>query len=61
VQTPPSCATGTAESELIMRHDLMHRILRSARARRDIAESNEERRRLLKILRERSIDQKDAI
>jgi hypothetical protein len=46
---------------LIKRHDLMHRILRSARARRDIAESNEERHRLLKILRERSIDQKDAI
>jgi hypothetical protein len=30
-------------------------------ARHDSAESNEERRRLLKILRERSIDQKYAI
>jgi hypothetical protein len=44
-----------------MRHDLMHRILRSARARRDIAASNEERHRLLEILRERSIDRIDAI
>ena len=52
---------GTAEPELIKQHDLMHRILRRDRAWRDIAESNEERRRLLKILRERSIDQKDAI
>jgi hypothetical protein len=39
----------------------MHRILRSARARRDVAEGNEERHWLLKILRERSINQKDAI
>jgi hypothetical protein len=46
---------------LIKRHDFMHRILRKARARHDIAESDEERRRLLKFLRERAIDQKDAI
>jgi hypothetical protein len=71
-----SYAKSTAESELIKQYEFMHRIFRNARAKHDIAESDDERRRLLKILgdaaleehaewilmhRERAIDENEAV
>ena len=71
-----SYAKSTAESELIKQYEFMHRIFRNARRRLDAAESDDERRRILKILgdaaleehaewilmhRERAIDQKEAV
>jgi len=71
-----SYAKSTAESELIKQYEFMHRIFRNARAKHDIAESDDERRRLLKILgdaaleehaewilmhRERAIDEREAV
>jgi hypothetical protein len=71
-----SYAKSTAESELIKQYEFMHRIFRNARAKHDVAESDDERRRLLKILgdaaleehaewilmhRERAIDQNEAV
>jgi len=71
-----SYAKVTAESELIKQFEFMHRIFRNARRRIDEAESDVDRRRLLKVLgdsaleehaqwilihRERSIDEKEAL
>jgi len=71
-----SYAKNTAESELIKQYEFMHRIFRNARAKHDVAESDDERRRLLKILgdaaleehaewilmhRERAIDENEAV
>jgi hypothetical protein len=70
-----SYAKSTAESELIKQYEFMHRIFHNARRRLDEAQSDVDRRRILKLLgdaaleehaqwilmhRERSIDQKDA-
>jgi hypothetical protein len=70
-----SYAKSTAESELIKQYEFMHRIFHNAKRRLDEAQSDVDRRRILKILgdaaleehaqwilmhRERSIDQKDA-
>jgi len=70
-----SYASSTAESELIKQYEFMHRIFYNAKRRIDAAENDTERRRILKILgdasleehaewilmhRERAIDQKDA-
>jgi hypothetical protein len=69
-------AKATAESELIKQFDFMHRIFHNARRRIDMAESDSERRRVLKLLgdaaleehaqwilihRERSIDEKEGM
>jgi hypothetical protein len=71
-----SYAKSTAESELIKQYEFMHRIFRNARSKQDSAETDDERRRVLKILgdaaleehaewilmhRERAIDQKEAV
>ena len=71
-----SIAKSTAESELIKQYEFMHRIFRNAHARLAEAQTDDERRRLLKILgdaaleehaewilmhRERAIDQKEAV
>jgi hypothetical protein len=71
-----SYAKSTAESELIKQYEFMHRIFRNARIKHDLAENDDERRHLLKILgdaaleehaewilmhRERAIDQKDSV
>ena len=71
-----SYAKSTAESELIKQYEFMHRIFRNARVKHDLAENDDERRHLLKILgdaaleehaewilmhRERAIDQKDTV
>lgn len=71
-----SYAKATAESELIKQFEFMYRIFRNARRRIDEAESDADRRRLLKVLgdsaleehaqwilihRERSIDEKEAL
>jgi hypothetical protein len=70
-----SYAKSTAESELIKQYEFMHRIFHNARRKLDEAQSDTDRRRILKILgdaaleehgqwilmhRERSIDEKDA-
>jgi hypothetical protein len=70
-----SYAKSTAESELIKQYEFMHRIFHNARRRIELADNETERRRVLKILgdasleehaewilmhRERSIDHKDA-
>jgi hypothetical protein len=70
-----SYAKSTAESELIKQYEFMHRIFHNARRRLDTAENDVERRRILKILgdasleehaewilmhRERSIDHKEG-
>ncbi len=70
-----SYAKSTAESELIKQYEFMHRTFHNARRRLDAAESDADRRHVLKILgdaaleehaewillhRERAIDQKDA-
>ena len=69
-------AKATAEAELIKQYEFMHRIFHNARRRIDGTDSEEERRRVLKILgdaaleehsewlllhRERSIDQKEIL
>ena len=69
-------AKATAEAELIKQYEFMHRIFHNARRRIDATDSEEERRRVLKILgdaaleehsewlllhRERSIDQKEIL
>ena len=71
-----SYAKATAEAELIKQFEFMYRIFRNARRRIDEAESDVDRRRLLKVLgdsaleehaqwilihRERSIDEKEAL
>ena len=71
-----SYAKNTAESELIKQYEFMYRIFRNARRRIDEAESDADRRRLLKVLgdaaleehaqwilihRERSIDEKEGL
>ena len=70
-----SYAKSTAESELIKQYEFMHRTFHNARRRLDTAETDADRRHILKILgdaaleehaewillhRERAIDQKDA-
>jgi hypothetical protein len=70
-----SYAKSTAESELIKQYEFMHRIFRNARRKLDEAQSDSDRRRILKMLgdaaleehgqwilmhRERSIDEQDA-
>jgi hypothetical protein len=70
-----SYAKSTAESELIKQYEFMHRIFHNAKRKIDEAQSDMDRRRILKILgdaaleehgqwilmyRERSIDEKDA-
>lgn len=69
-------AQATAEKELIKQYEFMHRIFHNARRRIDAAEDDAERRRILKLLgdasleehaewilmhRERSIDQKEIV
>jgi hypothetical protein len=69
-------AESNAEAELIKQYDFMHRIFHNARRRIDAADSEEEQRRVLKILgdaaleehsewilmhRERSIDQREIL
>ena len=69
-------AKSTAESELIKQYEFMHRIFHNARRRIDAADSEDEQRRVLRILgdaaleehsewllmhRERSIDQKEIL
>ena len=69
-------AKATAEAELLKQYEFMHRIFPSARRRIDDTDSEEEQRRVLKILgdaaleehsgwlllhRERSIDQKEIL
>jgi hypothetical protein len=69
-------AKSTAESELLKQYEFMHRIFHNARRRIDAAETEDEQRRVLKILgdaaleehaewilmhRERSIDQKEIL
>jgi hypothetical protein len=69
-------AQATAEKELIKQYEFMHRIFYNARRRIDAAEDDAERRRILKLLgdasleehaewilmhRERSIDQKEIV
>ena len=71
-----SYAKSTAEAELIKQYDFMHRIFHNARRRIDAAETDDEKRRVLRILgdaaleehsewilmhRERSIDQKEIL
>jgi hypothetical protein len=71
-----SYAKSTAESELIKQYEFMHRIFHNARAKHALAQNDDERRHLLKILgeaaleehaqwilmhRERAIDQKEAV
>jgi sulfite exporter TauE/SafE len=71
-----SYAKSTAESELIKQYEFMYRIFRNARRRIDGAESEADRRRILKVLgdsaleehaewilihRERSIDEKEGL
>jgi hypothetical protein len=71
-----SFAKSTAESELIKQYDFMHRIFSNAWRRIDAANHDDERRRILKILgdasleehaqwilmhRERSIDQREIV
>jgi len=71
-----SYAKSTAESELIKQYEFMHRIFHNARAKHALAQDDDERRHLLKILgeaaleehaqwilmhRERAIDQKEAV
>ena len=71
-----SYAKSTAEAELIKQYEFMHRIFHNARRRIDATDSEDERRRVLKILgdaaleehsewilmhRERSIDQKEIL
>jgi hypothetical protein len=69
-------AKATAEAELLKQYEFMHRIFHNARRRIDDTDSEEEQRRVLKILgdaaleehsewlllhRERSIDQKEIL
>jgi hypothetical protein len=69
-------AKSTAEAELIKQYEFMHRIFHNARRRIDATDSDDEQRRVLKILgdaaleehsewlllhRERSIDQKEIL
>jgi hypothetical protein len=69
-------AKATAEAELIKQYEFMHRIFHNARRRIDATDSDDERRRVLKILgdaaleehsewlllhRERSMDQKEIL
>jgi hypothetical protein len=69
-------AKSTAEAELLKQYEFMHRIFHNARRRIDAAETEDERRRVLKILgdaaleehaewilmhRERSIDEKEIL
>ncbi len=71
-----SYAKSTAESELIKQYDFMHRIFFNARRRIEVAESDFERRRVLKLLgdaaleehaqwilmfRERAVDQQEIV
>jgi hypothetical protein len=71
-----SYAKTTAEAELIKQYEFMYRIFRNARKRVDDAESDDDKRRILKVLgdsaleehaqwilihRERSIDEKEAV
>jgi hypothetical protein len=71
-----SYAKSTAESELIKQYDFMHRIFQNAKRRLEAAESDGERRRILKALgdaaldehaqwillhRERSVDQQEIV
>jgi hypothetical protein len=52
-----SYAKSTAESELIKQFDFMHRIFRNARRRIDDAESDAERRRILKVLGDSALEE----
>jgi hypothetical protein len=71
-----SYAKSTAEAELIKQYEFMYRIFRNARRRIDEAESDADKRRLLKVLgdaaleehaqwilihRERSIDEREGL
>lgn len=71
-----SYASSRAESELIRQYEFMHRIFKNARRRIDAADSDAERRRILKLLgdsaleehaewilihRERGIDEEDSL
>ena len=52
-----SYAQGTAESELIKQYEFMYRTFRNARRRLDAAENDVERRRILKILGDASLEE----
>jgi hypothetical protein len=52
-----SYAKSTAESELIKQYDFMHRIFYNARRRLDVAESDFERRRILKLLGDAALEE----
>ena len=71
-----SYAKSTAEAELIKQYEFMYRIFRNARRRIDEAETDADKRRLLKVLgdaaleehaqwilihRERSIDEREGL
>ena len=50
-------AQATAESELIKQYEFMHRIFHNARRRIDAAEDDVERRRILKLLGDASLEE----
>lgn len=52
-----SYATSRAESELIRQYEFMHRIFRNARRRVDEADSDAERRRILKLLGDSALEE----
>lgn len=52
-----SYATSRAESELIRQYEFMHRIFRNARRRIDAAQSDAERRRILKLLGDSALEE----
>ncbi len=52
-----SYATRRAESELIRQYEFMHRIFNNARRRIDVAESDAERRRILKLLGDSALEE----
>ena len=52
-----SYANATAESELIKQYEFMHRIFHNAKRRLDIADNDTDRRRILKILGDASLEE----
>jgi hypothetical protein len=54
---PPAYAKSTAEAELIKQYEFMHRIFHNARRRIDATDSDDERRRVLKILGDAALEE----
>jgi hypothetical protein len=52
-----SYANATAESELIKQYEFMHRIFHNAKRRLDVADNDVDRRRILKILGDASLEE----